>query len=246
MWAELRKTYEIEKETEYFDKYKYLTRIHKEYPNWKWPGKNSGRWRPPLTQPPDELIPELEPGTKFTVANILYEAVSGGMKYQAVEALIDNRDGLYEQSLVDKTGFIWIWHKNEKFFKEVEKEEEEKKEEEDTEWVRHEITDEELLHGFTPDPRKKYELVFPVFDAKRDKKDIRSDKCKFILFSTDDKKRYKQTLTIDDNKSEDDRYVVLHFVGTPKNLKYTLEVQSDEDEEGKKVNNYYIFEDKPY
>jgi hypothetical protein len=245
MWAELHKTYEIEKETEYFDKYKYLDRVHKTHPNWKWPGKNNGKWRPLLTQPSDELINPLKPKTKFTVTDILYQAVSRGMKYQAVEALIDNSEGDYVQSRVDKTGFIWIWHNDEKFFKEVEKKNEET-EEEETECICHDITDDELHNGFKPGWQKKYKLTFPVFDIKVKKSDIRSDNSKFNLFSTDDNKRYEHTQTIDDNKSEDEKFVLLHFQCTPKNLKYSLKVQADEDKEGNKVDNYYIFENRPY
>jgi hypothetical protein len=126
------------------------------------------------------------------------------------------------------------------------KEKKEEKEEEKTEFICHIIKDEELVEGFTPDWQKKYELTFPVFDVKVKKSDIRSDDSNFYLFSTDDNERYKHTLSIDDNKSEDEKFVVLHFQCTPKNLKYTLEVQADEDKEGNEVENYYIFENKSY
>jgi hypothetical protein len=251
MWAELRKTYEIKEETEYFDKYKYLDRVHKEYPGWKWPGKNSGRWRPPLTHPSDELISKLEQGTKFTVSNILYQAVSGGMKYQAVEALVDNSDGRYVQSKVDKTGFIWIWHKDKQFFKEVEKKEENKeKEEPDKEWKEHLLTDEEIKsRKWIPDDyRKNWKVFAPAM--KLHPIDYQEDD-KYTLYGYEPHNKnkiiYEKTVTIkNDEIKEDDKESTLYFLGAPRGLKYKLEIDPAPDSDGKKREKYTVFEDKGY
>jgi hypothetical protein len=273
MWAELRKTYELTgKANAYFDTYKYLSRVHKKHPRWKWPGRNSGKWRPPTTQPSDEIISPLKSGTKFTVTDILYQAVSRGMKYQAVEALLDNSMGWYDQRKVDKTGFIWIWHKDEQFFKEVEKKKE-KKEEEETEWVRHDLKDEELNNGFNPHWQKEYELVFPVFRISIDKQNIfpltqgiesiENDNRKRERINKDDavlklvgkenngETRYIHSIKLKDavvKSNQCDQFVHVDFQGTPRgdDVKYTLEIDPGSDENGNKREKYISFTDVTY
>lgn len=95
------------------------------------------------------------------------------------------------------------------------------------EYEEREISAEELINGFVPDTCKRYKLKFPVFAVRLEMKDVNEDDV-FILtgnLKNENDIIFKKTLTIRDDQIKGDQYVDLHFVGTPKNLEYTLVVE---------------------
>ena len=120
---------------------------------------------------------------------------------------------------------------------------------------RHEITDDELIYGFTPEHGKKYELVFPVYEIiiELDEGEY-DDADKYTLYGYDkDNKNniiYKKILTIgNDAIKEEGAYPKFEFVGTPTNLLYSLEAKLAKpinDEDGEIIKQYYVFENRIY
>jgi hypothetical protein len=108
------------------------------------------------------------------------------------------------------------------------------------ECIRHEMTDNDLKNGFTPKPDKDYVLVFPVFRLQLEIDESYTRDDKFTLYSTDDEKYYKQTLTFNDNQSEDDNILDLHYQGIRRDLRYTLQVEKGNGEK------YNHFENEQY
>lgn len=108
------------------------------------------------------------------------------------------------------------------------------------ECIRYEITDNELKNGFTPKPDKDYELIVPVFRLQLEIDESYTRDDKFTLYSTDDEKYYKQTMTFDDNQSEVEEYLDLHFQGVRRDLNYTLEITTGSGEK------YELFNEEPY
>jgi phage protein D len=64
---------------------------------------------------------------------------------------------------------------------------------------------------------------------------------KYTLYSTDDSKKYKQVLTVKDDKVPGDKLLDLHFTGIKTDLNYTLEIDP-----GMEGSPYNLFEDIPY
>jgi hypothetical protein len=107
----------------------------------------------------------------------------------------------------------------------------------DTERIRHEITDDELLNGFIPEHGKKYELVFPAIRVLFNTENVSyADDDKYTLYGYDDNEQmtFKKTLTVKKDKIQNGDLIQLIFNGTPRKLRYTLEVEPEPDENGKK------------
>jgi hypothetical protein len=138
MWAEINKVYELTERVGYYNYYAFNSRT-----GYRWPGVNSGRWRPPLTKP-EEVIRRLNPGTRIKVKGILYQAVSGSRgKYQSVDAEVEG---------ISQRGFVYLYHNDDKYFKEVEEESAEPREEESAE-ARRETGEE------TVEPRREVRTI---------------------------------------------------------------------------------------
>lgn len=119
----------------------------------------------------------------------------------------------------------------------------------DTEWIRHEITDDELINGFVPDYGKKYELVYPAYKVLVEKENLDEDAdCEFTLTGKKGNEvKYQKTLNIKNN-TDDKPYLEVIFQMTPRGLLYSLDCEQNGavDKEGNKLGKYNVFTDVPY
>ena len=73
-----------------------------------------------------------------------------------------------------------------------------------------------------------------------DPADSRTLDDKYILFSTDDERKYYKELTVKDDKIEGDKTITLEFDGLKKDLSYSLKIDLGDDGQ------YYAFTNVPY
>ncbi|MCP4135194.1 MAG: hypothetical protein GY754_29775 [bacterium] len=139
-----------------------------------------------------------------------------------------------------------ILYTNEKIW--IPGEEEKKEEEKDAsnDLIKREITKDEMTNGLSPKPDKKYELIFPSITVRLDmdinESSVQDDK--YTLYGVKiesnnvEKQYYKKTLNVTD-AVDNDGISELHFIGTAKNLLYSLELDNGDEKK-------FLFEKRTY
>ena len=89
----------------------------------------------------------------------------------------------------------------------------------------------------------EYTIKFPIFKIQLqiDPNDASSLDDSIVLYSLDEEKKYKKTLTVKDDKITGDEFIDLHFTGILSGLSYTLEIDP-----GKEGDKYNFFEEIPF
>ena len=94
--------------------------------------------------------------------------------------------------------------------------------------VRRELTDAELHDGFITKPGDEYELILPELnihinlDLDENEDNVKEEV--YTLYSNDLKKTYKKTIKVKEYFEEGNTVIDLRFIGTPRDIKYTLEL----------------------
>ncbi|MCP4137538.1 MAG: hypothetical protein GY754_41610 [bacterium] len=119
----------------------------------------------------------------------------------------------------------------------------------------HELTDDELMNGYVPEQGKKLDLIIPSmeFEIELNEKEYSEDDIYTLYGYKKNNKTtfiYKKTLSAkEDLIEEDEQFPRLKFIGTPRGLLYSLELQLGEaitDENGDEIDKYFIFEDRTF
>ena len=108
--------------------------------------------------------------------------------------------------------------------------------EDSTDRIIHEMTDDELINGFKPEFGKRYRLIFPAMKVKIGLEDgTYSEDDKYTLYGYDANGEliYKRSLIVKDDSIDNNGVKEFEFNATPRNLKYTLEITSYNNEKKK-------------
>jgi hypothetical protein len=105
------------------------------------------------------------------------------------------------------------------------------------------IRESDMKKGITLNPNYKYQIVlYATISIKVEISDdvsVLQGNVKYILFSTDDEKKYMKTLLLKNYIIDNDNNHVLEFDQIDRNLNYSLKVEKNNE-------SYFIFENIPY